>query len=207
MYIRRILTNVFADSYFLLARLRLDAMDSSHELSRGLYSGEDTRDLPDSIDLFPTTNQPVLDTTLKDMLVSLRSSLHADMLSCVHKFVVELRKTLSRVDCIETKMEELATTINDLVNTHDNNENEMDAIKAKFAEIEDRSRRNNLKIRGVPESVQQSELRTYAAQLFQSLLPDLTDLDITVDRIHHLPKPSHLPENISRDVILCLHFF
>lgn len=135
----------------------LDATDSSHELCRGLDSGEDTRDLPDSIDPFPTNNQPVLDTTLKDMLVSFRSSLHADMLSCVHKFGVKLRET-SRVDHKETKMEEFAITINDLVDAHDPNEEEMDAIKVKLADIEDRSRKMNFKIREAPETVQQSEL-------------------------------------------------
>lgn len=83
---------------------------------------------------------------------------------------------------------------------------EMDAIKAKLADIEDRSRRNNKKMRGVPKSVHQSELCKYASQLFMSILPDLTELDITVHRIHRLPKPSHLPDNIPRDVILCFHF-
>lgn len=138
------------------ARLRLDTTDSSHEMIQGLDSGEDTRDLPDSIYLFPTTNQPVRDT---DMLVSMRSSLHADMLSCVHKFGVEQRATSSRVDHIETRMEEFVTTINDLVDAHDNNEDEMDAVKAKLADIEDHSRRNSLKIREVPESVQKSDAR------------------------------------------------
>lgn len=40
---------------------------------------DDTSELQDSISEFPTANQPVLDTTLKDMLVSLRSTLHADI--------------------------------------------------------------------------------------------------------------------------------
>lgn len=120
------------------------------------------------------------------------------MLSCVQKFGVELQTVTSRVDHIETKMGEFATTINDLADAHDMKENEIEAVKAKLSDIEDRSRRNNLKIGGAPESVQQSDLRKYAAQLFASILPDLTELDITVDRIHHLPKPSHLPDNIPR---------
>lgn len=65
--------------------------------------------------------------------------------------------------------------------------------------MEDRSRRNNLKIRGIPESVQQSDLGPYAATLFKNLIPSLTDLDVTIDRTHRLPKPSHLSDHISRD--------
>lgn len=44
-------------------------------------SGEDTRELLDRIEQFPTANQPVIDTVLKDMLLSLRSTLQADMVS------------------------------------------------------------------------------------------------------------------------------
>lgn len=39
----------------------------------------DTRELQDSILEFPTKNQPVIDTTLKDMLVSLHSTIHVGM--------------------------------------------------------------------------------------------------------------------------------
>lgn len=73
--------------------------------------------------------------------------------------------------------------------------------------MEDRSRRNNLKIRGIPESVQQSDLGPYAATLFKNLIPSLTDLDVPIDRIHLLPKPSHLSDHIPRDILLRLHFF
>lgn len=86
-------------------------------------------------------------------------------------------------------MGEFATTINDLVDSH-----------GKEDEMEE-------EIRGVPESVQQSDLCKYAAQLLTSILPDLTELDITMDRIHCLPKPSYLPDNVPRDFILRLHFF
>lgn len=47
------------------------------------------------IEEFPTNNQPVIDTVLKDMLMSLRSSLHADMMSCMHNY--------NRLDNIEKK--------------------------------------------------------------------------------------------------------
>lgn len=79
----------------------------------GPDSGNDTRELPDSIDFFSTSNQLVLDdTTLKDMLLSLRSSLHTDMMACVHKFGMELQSVSARVDHVETKMGEFATTVN-----------------------------------------------------------------------------------------------
>ena len=139
--------------------------------------------------------------------MSLRSSLHSDMVSCVHKFSTDLSNVADRVSHVENKMGEYASTINALVDANESAEDDIDILKAKVAEIEDRSRRNNLKVRGIPESIKQPELRGYMAQLLTSLLPDLSELDFTIDRIHRLPKPAYLPDSIPRDVILRLHFY
>lgn len=189
------------------AKFRLDGEGSLGAASPGLDSGDDTRELPDSIETFPTMHQPVIDTVLKDMLLSLRSSLQSDMMKCMHKFNTNLQAVETRVEHIEQKMGEYAVTINDLVDSHEEREGDTDWLKDKIADIEDRNRRNNLKIRGIPETVQQADLRSYATSLFKSLLPDLSDLEITIDRIHRLPKPTYLSEHIPRDVILRLHFY
>ena len=76
----------------------------------------------------------------------------------------------------------------------------IEELRSKIAE--DRSRRNNLKIRGIPESVQQGDLRDCTTTLFKDILPELTDLDVTIDRIHRLPKPTFPPAQVLRDVIL-----
>lgn len=134
-------------------------------------SGDDSRDntrLPDSIDVFLTNHQPILDTVLKEMLVSLRSSLHLDMVSCVHKFSMDLKSISDRVTHVESKMGEYAVTINDLVDANYSRDDEIESIKAKMVDMEDRIRRNNIKIRGIPESVQQH------VQLLNAILPDMS---------------------------------
>lgn len=160
-------------------------------MSPALESGEDTREMPDSIETFPTQNQPVMDTVLKDMLMSLRSTIQTDMASCMSRFTKDIQAIGDRVDHVEVKM--YAHTINDLVDAYEEKEGENEWIKAKLADLEARSR---LKIRGIPEST-----------LFKNLIPGLTDLVVTIDRIHRLPKPSHLSDHIPRDVLLRLHFF
>lgn len=159
--------------------------------------GEDTREMPESIESFPTQNQPVLDTVLKDMLLSLRSTIQTDMATYMHRFNRDIQAVGNRVDHIE---EEYAETINDLDDAHDEREGENEWMKAKLADMEDRSRR--IKNKGIPETVQQSDLNLYAATLFKNLLPSLTDLDVTINRIHHLPKPTHLSDHIPRDLLL-----
>lgn len=189
------------------ARPRMDGGGFADTASPTSDSGDDTRELPDSIESFPTSHQPVIDTVLKDMLLSLRSSLQSDLMKCMHKFNNNLQAVETRVEHIEQKMGEYATTINELVDSHEEREGDTEWIKEKIADIEDRNRRNNLKIRGIPETVQQADLRTYVSSLFRSLLPDLSDMEITIDRVHRLPKPSYLSEHIPRDVILRLHFY
>lgn len=123
-------------------------------------------------------NQPVLDTTLKDMLISLRSTIYADMM---RKFNTELTAVGDRVDHIEGKMGDYATTINYLIDAQEASDEEQTSIKAKLADLEDRSRRNYMKIKGIPESVHSLDSRPYVTKMFSELLPDLTPIEIEID--------------------------
>lgn len=147
-----------------------------------------TRELPDFILSFPVTNQPVSETALKYMLDSLRGTLHADIMQLTKHFTGEIHATGKRVDHIETKMDKFAHSINNLLDADDDNVDEHTWFKAKLVDLEDRSRRNNLKIRGIPESVQPHDLCRYTIELFKVLIPELTDPDMIIDRIHHIPN-------------------
>lgn len=94
------------------AKFRLDGAGCSPTMSPITDTGDDTRELPESITSFRTMNQPVMDTVLKDMLVSLRSTLQADMINCMHRFSGEIKAVESKVEHIEGKMREFASTIN-----------------------------------------------------------------------------------------------
>lgn len=61
---------------------------------------------------FPTSNQPVLNTTLKDLLISFRGTLHADILHLTQQFKEEVQAIGSRVDHIENKTDVFAHIIN-----------------------------------------------------------------------------------------------
>lgn len=80
-------------------------------------------------------------------------------------------------------------------------------FKAKIADLEDRSRSNNLKFRGIPESVTSHELPRYIQLLMKALLPTLSDMDLTVDRAHRLTKPPFLHAKIPRDTLARIHFY
>lgn len=65
------------------------------------------------------------------MLVSLRSTLHAEILAITHQFKSEVTAASNRVTHIESKMEEFTSTFNDLVDTHNDREDELLRINTK----------------------------------------------------------------------------
>lgn len=80
-------------------------------------------------------------------------------------------------------------------------------MRLKMADIEDRACRNNIKFRGIPESVKPAELTAYLQKLMVAALPSLGPADLTIDRAHRLPKPSFLLAQTPRNVIAQIHFY
>lgn len=161
----------------------------------------------DPIKEFPTADRPVSDTLLKDMLLSLRSSLHTDMVRGINECQREVKAIGHRVHQVENKMEEYTAAYNVIVEAHTAHGEDITWIKDKLADLEDRSRRHNLKLRGIPEDVPPTQLLQCVQTLFSTLVPEASAHDLLVDRIHRVPKPSFLPDTIPRDLLLRMHFF
>lgn len=181
--------------------------DVNQQVNAGQDSMEDTRELVDPINNFPTANKPILDTTLKDMLVSLCSSLHADMMQCMKKIKTEVGELGGQIDHIEQKMGNFAASHNTLVDAHNDQSDDIIWLKAKVGDLADRSRRNNVKICEIPEAVQSTQLQQCAWDLMKVFLPSVPETDLVIDRIQRLRKPSHFPNNIRRDVLMRVHFY
>lgn len=190
------------------SRMKLDlSCQAADTVNTALHSDNAMSSLQTSIAAFPTSGQPVLDTTMKEMLVSLQSSIISNLSSMIHKFSLDMKHMDGRLQYVENKMEECTETVNELVDACTEQKDDSMWVKMKLADLEDHSRRNNIKMRGIPESVLPMDLRNYANTLFSTLLPELSPIELTIDRIHRIPKPKHLEESIPRDVILRIHFY
>lgn len=93
-----------------------------------------------------------------------------------------------------------------MVDVHEAHSEDIMWLKNKVADLEDRFRRNNIKISGVSDDIPQDQLMQYAHTLFYVLFPSLTPMDLLIDRIHRLSKPSFLPQEVPRDVLLRIQF-
>lgn len=161
----------------------------------------------EKLNAFPTSGQPIVDTDLKEMLLSLRGALQQDMLSFMQKSKMEMDALGERVDYIEHKMNDFTEAHNDLVDSHVDLEDEIKHLKLKVSDLEDRSRRNNIKFRGIPENIKNSDLKQFLCRMMSDLIPTISPQELVIDRAHRLPKPSHIPEKLPRDVIAKIHFY
>ncbi|CAH2283962.1 Hypothetical predicted protein [Pelobates cultripes] len=74
-------------------------------------------------------------------------------------------------------------------------------------DLNNRSRRQNIRIRGLPESVLPETLLPTVRAIFQSLLPDASEQDLYIERAHRALRPPTYNMNAPRDIITKLLYF
>lgn len=78
-------------------------------------------------------------------------------------------------------------------------------MQAHVEDLDNRNRRNNIRVRGIPESV--TELFPAVSKVFHSLLPDRPMSAFACDRIHRALRPKPPPDRPPRDIIMCMKDF
>lgn len=78
------------------------------------------------------------------------------------------------------------------------------ALQLHLEDIEDRSRRNNLQLRGIPEDTAMENLGETVKEMFRTMLDD-PDLNIELDRVHRALGPRSEDPSRPRDVVCRLH--
>ncbi|CAH2248999.1 Hypothetical predicted protein [Pelobates cultripes] len=133
------------------------------------------------------------------------------MQTAVATAIADLREDLIKLDTrtihLETKVEVVSGAYEGLKSRINVLEDKMLLQDSKLMDFEDRSRRNNIKVRGIPEEVGSQELGTFMLELFQSVLPDFSQDMFLLDRIHRLIRPQFLPASSPRDVLLRVHYY
>lgn len=169
-------------------------------------------DLPDShtstateytapLAAFPAADTPASESTIKAMLLSLQAGLQSELRSSVSHLTDRMEDIEIRTEQLETQMAAVIKAHDEIIDAHEDRADTIRKLQLKVADLKDRSRRNNIKIRGVTEVVKPQELIPYLQQLFMKLIPDLTPRDLLMDRAHRIPKPTYLPDTVLRDVL------
>ncbi|CAH2283407.1 Hypothetical predicted protein, partial [Pelobates cultripes] len=135
---------------------------------------------------------PVTERSLHRMLQELRATITADF----HRINGDLRKEISnigdRTSNLENKTDELCVAHNEVVDKIQKLSEENSSLKSKLADMEDRSRRQNVRFRGIPDDISQDALPAHILSICKALVPGLPDSAWAYDRMHRLPKPARI---------------
>lgn len=104
-------------------------------------------------------------------------------------------------------MGEYISSFNSLVDAYTEHSEDIEWLKAKVADLEDMSRRNNIKIKGKTETIPATQLQQYAKNLFSAPVSSLSTMKLSTDKIHRLPKPAFIALELLRDVLKRVHFY
>ncbi|OCT72040.1 hypothetical protein XELAEV_18035019mg [Xenopus laevis] len=145
------------------------------------------------------TKQPMMQKFFKEFMMSFRcviqdnmAEVRGDMKTLMGHMSHFAKEIDLRVTKLENRIAEMTVAHNELVDAHRELMGEAKWMKEKIANGEDRNRRNNVKLRGVPESVSNDDLKGYVKDLLKTTFPSLSESELTVDRAHRLPKPEML---------------
>ncbi|CAH2306851.1 Hypothetical predicted protein [Pelobates cultripes] len=138
------------------------------------------------------------------MLQELRSTMRADFQSAVDDIRKEVQDIGTRMSAQEECTDELCLANNEIVDKIQ----KMKVDKKRLMEkLEDSSRRNIIRVRGVPETDTTVKLTKYLQQLFLAIKPDLDKADLRLDRVHQVPKPKDLAQDLLTDIVTRLHYY
>lgn len=80
-------------------------------------------------------------------------------------------------------------------------------VRLQQDNLENRSRRNNLKIRGIPETTSAKELRPTVTVILNKILGRDSTADIELDRVHRIQGNAPLSDGRPRDTLCRVHFY
>lgn len=133
----------------------------------------------------------VLDLRLQTLLQSLTNNIAKEVSKLAHEFRGEIDHLGERTDTLETKFDDMVQYVHVLEYENATLKNAMMQLLMQQKDLKNRECRQNLWIRGVPESITDKEICPYLLTLFIYIAPDIPDIDWRLDRAHRslAPKP------------------
>ncbi|CAH2296455.1 Hypothetical predicted protein [Pelobates cultripes] len=107
----------------------------------------------------------------------------------------------------EQKIENLEFLIQKQNECIEKQQMKINELEERSTNIEDRGRKNYLRIRNIPESISQGNLANFLAEFFEALKINIDDKRDFLERSHRLNKPRTLPEDLPRDIIIACHSY
>lgn len=119
----------------------------------------------------------------------------------------DMRHIASRIEAIEESTTLLTNHSEHMEKVVQSQSREIYKLKMQLDDLENRSRRNNIRIKGLPESVQDKDIHSVLTQLFNELLQQDGATDLHIERAHRVYRPKNIQAEQPRDVLCYLQSF
>lgn len=119
----------------------------------------------------------------------------------------EVKQIAHHIDKLEETNNQIISHAEYLETTISNQQKDLYQLKLHLDDLENRSRRNNLRLKGIPESVPDKEIPLLLTQIFNELLGLPEDNDVGLQRAHRVYRPRSSENDRPRDVLCCLLCF
>ncbi|PIO22968.1 hypothetical protein AB205_0211760, partial [Aquarana catesbeiana] len=126
-----------------------------------------------------------------------------DSLGC-SPMEADLQQLGIRIEAIESKTDQIAAVANQNTDRIQELHDQLDMAYSKLDDLENRSRRYNFRLRGLPESFKDTD--KIVRSFIKHLLPDNPDYRLELDRAHRALQPPR-QDGLPRDIVVKPHFF
>ncbi|XP_053547007.1 charged multivesicular body protein 4b-like [Bombina bombina] len=93
-------------------------------------------------------------------------SIHTSVTSTMAEIKSDLTDMGKRIDILEDQKDAMVENVDEMTQTISDQQQLLQELQDKMEDLENRSRRNNIRLKGIPEDVTTKEIPAYIAQLF-----------------------------------------
>lgn len=106
-----------------------------------------------------------------------------------------------RVELLENSHEAVVQAVADIQDTAKYHEEALNFYRDQLDDYENRDRRQNIRIKGLPETIQSPDLLPTVQRSFRQIMGDSSPENIEVDRVHRVPSNVTPNSEKPRDII------
>uniref|UniRef100_A0A8C6TSQ3 L1 transposable element RRM domain-containing protein n=1 Tax=Neogobius melanostomus TaxID=47308 RepID=A0A8C6TSQ3_9GOBI len=152
---------------------------------------------------------------LKGEITTLRSETKADMKSLHEEPTGELTKLHTAQTETKDQLEEMGTALSDTMDrvaTLEKTQQELakkcKSLQEKCQDLENRSRRRNVRIVGVEENSEKGNMLTFIPAFLRDVLGgDIFSSPVVLNRAHRSLGPKPAPGGRPRTIVVCFHYY
>lgn len=117
----------------------------------------------------------------------------------------EMGKMAQKLSDLESQLRSTQAKLEEIESSSEGAHNNILALSFKVLDLENRSRRSNIRIRGLSETVSNDDLQKETKIILNHSLDATPDSELKIDRVHRVPPGRPRNQDRPRDVLCCLH--